>query len=105
MERELLQLLGLHSELFQLLGLHRGVKAEAITKKSVPTVPADEGVSTMMCQLLKQQSAPDIDIDIFRGNSIDFHYFMTVFNEIAEMKVDDPRRKLTQLINYTTGDA
>ena len=49
MERELLQLLGLHSELFQLLGLHRGVKAEAITKKSVPTVPADEGVSTMMC--------------------------------------------------------
>ena len=88
-------------ELFQLLGLHRGVKAEAIIKKSVPTVPADEGVSMMMCQLLKQQSAPDIDIDIFRGNPIDFHYFMTV----AEMKVDDPRRKLTQLINYTTGDA
>ena len=92
-------------ELFQLIRLHRGVKAEAIIKKSVPTVPADEGVSKMMCQLLKQQSAPDIDIDIFRGNPIDFYYFMTVFNEIVEMKVDDPRAKLTQLINYTTSDA
>ena len=61
-------------------------------------------ISKMMCQLLKQQSAPDIDIDIFSVNSTKFQYFMAVFNEIMEKKVDDPRGKLTRLIKYTTGD-
>ena len=61
-------------------------------------------ISKMMCQLLKQQSAPDIDIDIFNVNSMTFHYFMAVFNEIMEKKVNDPRGKLTRLIKYTTGD-
>ena len=36
---------------------------------------------------------------------MNFNYFMAVFNEIVEKKVDDPKRKLTQLIKYTTGDA
>ena len=74
-------------------------------KKNVPAVAVDEGVSKMMCQLLKQQSAPDIDMDVFSGNPMDFHYFMAVFNEIVEKKVDDPRRKLTPLIKYIAGDA
>ena len=60
-------------------------------KKNVPAVAVDEGVSKMMCQLLKQQSASDIHIDVFSGNPMDFHYFMAVFNELVEKKVDDPR--------------
>ena len=59
----------------------------------------------MMCQLLKQQSAPDIDIDILSGNPMDFYYLMAVFSEIVEKKVDDPRERLTRLIKYTAGDA
>ena len=59
----------------------------------------------MMCQLLKQQSAPDIDIDIFSSNLVDFNYFMAVFSEIVENKVDGHKEKLTQLIKYTTSDA
>ena len=59
----------------------------------------------MMCQLLKQQSAPDIDIDIFSSNLVDFNYFMAVFSEIVENKVDGRKEKLTQLIKYTTSDA
>ena len=74
-------------------------------KKNVPAVAVDEGVSKIMCQLLKQQSAPDFDTDVFSGNPMDFHYFMAAFNEIVEKKVDDPRGKLIQLIKYTTGDA
>ena len=56
-------------------------------------------------QLLKQQATSDIDIDLFHGNRMNFNYFMAVFNEIVEKKVDDPKRKLTQLIKYTTDDA
>ena len=59
----------------------------------------------MMCQLLKQQSAPDIDIDIFSSNLVDFNYFMAVFSEIVGNKVDGRKEKLTQLIKYTTSDA
>ena len=81
------------------------LRQKPIIKKSVPAVTVDEGVSKMMCQLLKQQSAPDIDIDIFSGNPMNFHYFMAVFNEIVEKKVDDPRGNLTRLIRYPTGDA
>ena len=69
-------------------------------KKNVPAVAVDEDVSKMMCQLLKQRSAPDIDIDVFSGNPMDFHYFMAIFNEIVEKKVDDTRGKLIRLIHH-----
>ena len=34
----------------------------------------------MMCKLVNQQSAPEIDIDVFGGNplELEFHYFMAV---------------------------
>ena len=38
---------------------------------------------------------PYIDIDVFNVNAIDFHYFMVLFNEILEKKVNEPRGKLT----------
>ena len=65
----------------------------------------DEGVSKMMCQLLKQQSASDIDIDVSSENPMDFSHFMATFTEIVKRKMDDPGGKLTWLIHYTAGDA
>ena len=57
-----------------------------------------------MCKLVNQQSVTEIDIDVFGGNPLEFHYFMTVFDEAVEKKIDDPRGKLTRLIKYTTGE-
>ena len=65
---------------------------------SVSAVAVDESVSKMMWKLLKQQSIPDIVISLFSGNPMEFYYFMAIFNEIVEKKVDDPRGKLTWLI-------
>ena len=65
----------------------------------------DDSVNEMMCRLLKQQSAPEIEIDVFDGNPMEFHYFMAVFREVVEKRVDDERGKLTRLIKYTKGDA
>ena len=48
-------------------------------------------VSDVLCQLLKQQSAPDVDIDLFDGNSLNFKYFMTLFREVVESKIEDLR--------------
>ena len=50
-----------------------------------------QNITEMMCKLLRQQSAPELDIDIFDGNPMDFHYFMAVFKEVVEKKVTDSR--------------
>ena len=73
------------------------LRQKSIIKKNVPAVTVDEVVSKIMCQILKQQSAPDVDIDI--------SLFVAVFIEIVEKKMNDPREKLARLIKYTTGDA
>ena len=49
----------------------------------------DDSVNEMMCRLLKQQSAPEIEIDVFDGNPMEFHYFMAVFREVVEKREDD----------------
>ena len=65
----------------------------------------DVNVAEMMCKLVNQQSAPEIDIDVFGGNPLEFHYFMAVCDEAVEKKIEDPHGKLTCLIKYTTGKA
>ena len=60
-------------------------------------------VSDVLCQLLKQQSAPDVDIDVFDGNPLNFKYFMSLFRQVVESKMKDPRGRLARLIKYTTG--
>lgn len=61
-------------------------------KKSVIAVAVGKSISEMMWQLLRQQSAPDVDIGIFSGNPVDFHYFMAMFNEIVKRKKNDHRQ-------------
>ena len=61
--------------------------------------------SDMFCKLLRLQSAPDIDIETFDGNVLNYHYFIALCREVVESKGDDPRGKLTRLIKYTSGDA
>ena len=55
-------------------------------------------------KLVNQQSAPERDIDVFGGNPLEFHYFMAVFDEAVEKKIEDPCGKLTCLITYTIGE-
>ena len=57
----------------------------------------------MMCKLLSQQSATNVDIDVLDGNSLEFNYVMSMFEEIVERKVVNPRGRRTRLINYTKG--
>ena len=65
----------------------------------------DGGLTGMMCKLLSQQSAPNVDIDVFGDNPLEFNNFMSIFEEMVESKVVDPRGRLTRLINYTKGEA
>ena len=59
----------------------------------------------LLCNLVvKQQSAPDVDLDVFDGNPLEFHYFMTLFHALVEKKIEGPRGRLTRLIKYAKGD-
>ena len=51
---------------------------------------SQEDMLGMMSKLLRQQAAPDVDINIFNGDPVDYHYFIAVFEEVVEKKIDDP---------------
>ena len=50
-------------------------------------------MAQMMGKLLRQQAAPEVDIDAFIGDPTKYHYFLAVLE-----KIDDVRSRLTRLI-------
>ena len=50
-----------------------------------------------LCQLLKIQSAPDVDKDYFSGDPLEYLYFISLFEELVEKEVDDSFGKLARL--------
>ena len=65
----------------------------------------DSNVGLALCKLLRQQGAPDVDLDVFSGDPLDFKYFMSTFEEVVENKIKDLKGRLTRLIKYTRGEA
>ena len=69
------------------------------------TVTAGQAdITSMLCNLLKQKSAPDKDLNVSDGNPLEYNNFMTLLHELVEKRIDDPRGRLTRLIRYTKGD-
>ena len=59
----------------------------------------------ILCRLMKQQLTLEVDIDCLDGNPLDYRYFMAIFKEVVEIRIDDPRRRLIRLIKYTIAEA
>ena len=66
---------------------------------------ADQNVTELMCKLVNQQNAPELDIDTFDGDPMEFHYFMTIFHKVVERKIDDAQVRLKCFTKFTKGDA
>ena len=49
--------------------------------------------------------APQVDLESFYGNPPKYTYFMSMFKESVEKKIEDPKGRLTQLIRHTRGEA
>ena len=58
-------------------------------------------VSEMICKLLQYQGAREVEIDKFNSNPLEYQYFVSVFNQVAEKKVSDQMGSLTRLFNKT----
>ena len=64
-----------------------------------------ETSSDALCKLLELQVAPEVDMEQFDGNPLNCYYFMALFAEHVETKIEEPRGRLTRLIKFTTGEA
>ena len=64
-----------------------------------------EDVSETLCKLLKLQAAPEVDMELFDGNVLNYHHFMALFKEDVESKLEDPRGRLIRLLKYFSGEA
>ena len=47
----------------------------------------------------------EVGTDCFDGNPLDYRYFMAIFKEVVEIRIDDPRGRLIRLIKYTIAEA
>ena len=64
-----------------------------------------DDINKMMFNLQLHQSAPDVEIDTFKGDPLEYHYFMSVFTEAVEKKVSDAHSTLVCLLKFTEGEA
>ena len=62
-------------------------------------------IADLLCTLVTEQVAPQVPIEPFDGNSLNFAYFLLMFKESVEKKIEDPMGRLTRLIKCTTGEA
>ena len=76
----------------------------ALTQTSSLIKPSEPSVD-VLCELLKLQSAPEVSLDVFNGDPLEFHFFMSCFENVVEAKINDQKGKLILLIKYTSGEA
>ena len=63
-----------------------------------------ERAPEMICKLLQYQGAPEVEIDKFNSNPLDYQYFVLMFNQVKEKKVSDQIGMLTRLLKFTGGE-
>ena len=66
---------------------------------------SDPNLYHAVTAMIKLQSAPKPDLDVFTGKPLDYPFFKATFKEVVEKTVDDQVGRLTRLIKYTNGDA
>ena len=59
----------------------------------------------MICKLLQRETASQVDIEKFDGHPINYQYFMSIFKEVVEDRIEDPTGRLIRLIKYADGKA
>jgi len=64
-----------------------------------------DDITQMMCDLLRHQSAPEVTLEVFSGDPLEYHHFMSSFKEAVDYKVDDPHGRLVRLLKFTEGEA
>ena len=59
----------------------------------------------MIWKLLQYLEALEIEIDKSSGNPSEHQYFVSMFNQVVEKKVNNQLARLTKLLKFTGGEA
>ena len=79
-------------------GWSNAIRSDAVEYGHPPDKNQSDMVA-MMSKLLRQQASLDVDSNIFKGDPVDYHCFIAVFDEVVEKKIDDLWGRLKKLIN------
>ena len=84
-----------------------GARSTDNTSRTIRSRDDEErkGVSEMICKLLQYQGVPEVKIDNFNGNPLEYRYFVSMFNQVVIKKVSDQTGRLTRLLKFTGGEA
>ena len=64
-----------------------------------------EDIYGLLNDMIEQQAAPDIEMEYFDGNPLEYHHFIDLFREVVEKWVQDPKGRLLRLLKYKRGEA
>ena len=62
-------------------------------------------IADLLCTRVREQPAPQVTTEPFNGNPLNFAYFLSMFTESVEKKIEDTMGRLTRPIKCTTGEA
>ena len=76
-----------------------------VTAEEEENSPSLLKLNELMIQTIKLQSAPKVEIETFKGDPLEYDYFMENFKDVVENLVENPKQRLVRLLKYTEGDA
>jgi len=62
--------------------------------------PILEDPNQQICKLLQRQGAPEIEIDPFDGNPLEYKFFLATFKEAVETRITESRGRLSNSTTY-----
>ena len=77
---------------------------KSTTQDSLPSVSVND-LGKAVVDMMISNSAPNVELDTFSGNILEFEYFKANFMEVVEKKIVDQRGRLARLLQFTSGDA
>ena len=75
-----------------------------VVKQESETTPQD-GRSMFEASLLAALNMPKIEMKVFDGDPLEYHSFISTFEELVDGNTTSPGAKLSRLITYTSGIA
>lgn len=87
--------------------LEKHLEDGCMVKENIAASPENrlEFLTQSMMKMMKSQSAPKVEIDVFGGDVLEYSYFISNFKDMIESSVEDQRGRLNRLIKYTKGEA
>ena len=62
-----------------------------------PVAGLQNNITEILCKFVKEQSAPEVDLQPFDGNPLEYTYFISMFRKSVKKKIEGPKGRLTWL--------